>query len=52
MVIVPFTRKMYLRGIKEPNLFGQTLQLTMEVKYLGLILDKGLIWKAQLQTDE
>jgi hypothetical protein len=26
------------------------LQLTTEVKYLGLILDKGLTWKAQLKN--
>jgi hypothetical protein len=27
------------------------LQLTTEVKYLGLILDKGLTWKAQLKHE-
>jgi hypothetical protein len=27
-----------------------TLQQTTEVKYLGLILDKGLTWKAQLRN--
>jgi hypothetical protein len=31
MVIVPFTRKRDLRGLKEPNLSGQTLQLITEV---------------------
>jgi hypothetical protein len=48
MVIVPFTRKTDLRGLKEPTVSGHTLQLTTDVKYLGLILDKGLTWKAQL----
>jgi hypothetical protein len=50
MVIVPFTRQTDLRGLKEPTLSGHTLQLTTEVKYLGLILDKGLTWKAQLKN--
>jgi hypothetical protein len=50
MVIVPFTQMRDLRGLKEPTLSGHTLQLTTEVKYLGLILDKGLTWKAQLKN--
>jgi hypothetical protein len=37
MVIIPFTRKRDLRGLKEPTPFGHTLHLTTEVKYLGLI---------------
>jgi hypothetical protein len=50
MVIVPFTQKRDLRSLKEPTLSGHTLQLTTEVKYLGLILNKGLTRKAQLQN--
>ena len=50
MVILPFTRKRDFRGLKEPSLSGHTLQLTTEVIYLGLILDKGLTWKAQLKN--
>jgi hypothetical protein len=50
MVIVPFTQKRDLRGLNEPILSGHTLQLTAEVKYLGLMLDKGLTWKAQLKN--
>jgi len=49
MVIVAFTWEGDLRGLKEPSLIGNTLQLTTEVRYLGLILDKGLTWKAQLE---
>jgi hypothetical protein len=45
MVIVLFTLKRHLRGLKEPTLSGHTLQLPTMVKYLGLILDKGLTWK-------
>jgi hypothetical protein len=41
IVIVPFTWKRALRGLKEPTLSGHTLQLTTEVRYLGLILNKG-----------
>jgi hypothetical protein len=50
MVIVPFIRKKDLRGLNEPTLSGHTLQLTAKVKYLGLILDKGLTWKVQLKN--
>jgi hypothetical protein len=49
MVIVPFTRKRDLRGLREPTLSRHNLQLTTEVKYHGHILDKGLTWKAQLK---
>jgi hypothetical protein len=51
MVIVPFTQKRDLRGLKEPTLSGHTLLLmTTKVKYFGLILDKGLMWNAQLKN--
>jgi hypothetical protein len=50
MLIVPFTRKRDLRGLKEPTLSGHTLQLTTEVKYLTLIQDMGLTWKEQLKN--
>jgi hypothetical protein len=50
MVTELFTRKRDLRGLQEPNLLAQTLQPTAKVKYLGLILDKGLTWKAQLDN--
>jgi hypothetical protein len=48
MVIIPFTRKRDIRGLKEPTLFCKTLQLSSEVKYLGLTLDKGLTRKKEL----
>jgi hypothetical protein len=50
MLIVPFTRKRVLRGLKETLLSGHKLQLSAEVRYLGLILDKGLMWKTQLEN--
>jgi hypothetical protein len=50
MMILPFTRKRDLRGLKEPTLSGCKLQLTTEVKYLRLTLDKGLTWKTQLEN--
>jgi hypothetical protein len=40
-VIIPFTRKRDIRGLKEPTLFNNTIQLSSEAKYLGLTLDKG-----------
>jgi hypothetical protein len=44
-VIIPFTRKRNTKGLKTPILFNKTIQLSSEVKYLGLTLDKGLTWK-------
>jgi hypothetical protein len=49
MVIFPFTRKRDLKGLKEQTLSSHKLQLTAEVRYLGLTLYKGLKWKAQLK---
>ena len=46
--IVPFTR-LRNRPIKEPFLFGNRIPLLTQVKYLGLILDKGLTWKQHIQ---
>jgi hypothetical protein len=43
-----FTRKREIKGLKEPILFNKTIQLTSEVKYLGIKLDKGLTWKKHL----
>jgi hypothetical protein len=50
MVIVPLTRKRDLRCLKEPTFSRQKLQLTAEVKYFGLTLDKGLTRKTQLEN--
>jgi hypothetical protein len=44
-VIVPFTRRREMKGLKQPILFNKTIQLFSEVKYLGIILVKGLTWK-------
>jgi hypothetical protein len=38
------------KGPKEPTLSWHTLQLTNDVKYLGLTLDSGLMWKEQLKN--
>jgi hypothetical protein len=35
-----------MKGLKEPILFGEKIQLSSEVKYLGITLDKGLTWKS------
>jgi hypothetical protein len=45
MVIIPFTRKRDIKGLKEPILFSKTIQICSEVKDLGITLDKGLTWK-------
>jgi hypothetical protein len=49
-IIIPFIRKRDIRGLKEPILFNNTIRLSNEVKCLGLILDKGLTWKKQLDS--
>jgi hypothetical protein len=52
MMVVPFTMKRDLRGLKEPTLSGHKLQLATKVKYLGLTLDKGLTWKTARKCDK
>jgi hypothetical protein len=47
-VIIPFTRKRNIKGLKEPILFSKIIQLSNEVKYVGITLDNGLTWKKQL----
>jgi hypothetical protein len=47
-VVIPFTRRRNIKGLKEPILFGEKIQLCSEVKYLGITLAKGLTWKKQL----
>jgi hypothetical protein len=47
-VVIPFTRKRNIKGLREPTLFGKRIQLLSEVKYLGVTLGKGLTWKKQL----
>jgi len=49
IMIISFTRKRGIRVLKELALSGHTLQLTIEVRYLGLILNRGLTRKAQLK---
>jgi len=44
-VIVLFTRKRDLRGLKEPTLTGHKVQLITDIKYLRLTFDKGLTQK-------
>jgi hypothetical protein len=46
-VIIPFTRKRWTRRLEQIP-FGNTIHLSNVVKYFGLALDKGLIWKKQL----
>jgi hypothetical protein len=47
-VIVPFTRKRTIKNLREPTPFNKTIQFSDDIKYLGLVLDKGLTWKGQL----
>jgi hypothetical protein len=50
MMIVLFTRKRDLRGLKKLTLPGHIFQLITGIKYLGLTLDKRLTQKEQLEN--
>jgi hypothetical protein len=45
MVVIHFTMKRNIKGFKAQD---KTIQLSSEVKYLGIALDKGLTCKKQL----
>ena len=47
-VIITFTRKRNIKGLKELTPFNKTIQLSSDVKCLGLVFNKGLTWKKQL----
>jgi hypothetical protein len=49
-MVTTIHREQGFKGLKEPNLSGNILQLTTNIKYLGLILDEGLTWKGQLKN--
>lgn len=44
-VIVPFTKKRNLRDMQQLKLYGKVLEVSKDVKYLGVTLDKELNWK-------
>jgi hypothetical protein len=48
MAVIHFTRKRTIKGLKEPIVCNKMIQLSSEVKYLGITFDKGLTWKKQL----
>ena len=48
--MVLFTRKRKLDGFKPIHVFGEELNRSNEVKYLGVILDSKLTWQAHLEN--
>ena len=48
--MVLFTRKRKLDGFKPIQIFGEELQRSDQVKYLGVILDSKLTWQAHLTS--
>jgi len=48
--LVAFTRRRELPGLFELHLFGMTLQCSMSVKYLGLILDSQPTWREHVDV--
>jgi hypothetical protein len=47
-VVIPFTRTRSLKRLEEPSLFNKMIQITSKIKYFGITLAKGLIWKKQI----
>lgn len=48
-VLVLFTRRYKIPSFRPPKVRGQTLTLSQEAKYLGVILDAKLSWKRNVE---
>ena len=51
MVVVPFTKKRKLDGLRAPTLQGEIIQFSKEAKYVGVTLDKTLNWNSHLEKN-
>jgi hypothetical protein len=47
-VVIRFTKKRNVKGLKKPTLFNKRFQLSRDVTYLGITFDVGQTWKMQL----
>jgi hypothetical protein len=50
IALIPFTNKKNLQHLRLHTFFNECLKLAGEVKYLGLTLDRRLIWNQHLQN--
>jgi hypothetical protein len=48
--MVLFTNNSKIGGFCNPRLFGTELRMTVQVKYLGVFLEKKLDWKRHLEN--
>lgn len=47
-VIVPFTKRRIIRETILPNIYGENIQFSSTVKYLGAYLDTKLNWNTHI----
>lgn len=47
--LVFFTRKRSIQDFPSPRITGKVVKLSAEVKYLGVILDRKLLWKSKIK---